>query len=237
MGIMKSRMIEEQARGWSSFDDKFACPECFDDPDIREFVQQSVSEHECTYCGKSSTEEPIAADMNEIMEFIMEGIQVEWGDPNDEGMSWESAEGGWLGTVLDSDKLFDEIGFYTANDELYRDICDAYGDRLWCQRNLYGLLPQQELFSDWKYFCYVVAYKTRFVFYNMQGDSGRYSVGQEPVPPHLILDTLGQLVRQMGLITAIPSGTEFFRARVPEKKEVCSTIGELGPPPSNLAGL
>ena len=163
MGIVKSRWLEDQERGWSSFDDKFACPECFEDPDIREFIQQIACEHECSYCGKSPTDEPIAADMNEIMEFIMEGVQVEWGDPNDEGMSWESREGGWLGRVLDSDELFDEIGFYTANDKLYRDICGALGDRLWCQRNLYGLLPQQELFSDWKYFCYVVTYETRFV--------------------------------------------------------------------------
>lgn len=227
MGIVKSQLIEEQERGWSSFNNKFACTECFGDPDIRKFIRNTASEHECSYCGDSSTDEPIAADMNEIMELIMEGIRLEWADPNDAGMPWETAEGGWLGTVLDNDDLFDEIGFSTNQDKLYWDICGAILSNQWCRRNLYGLLPQQELISDWKYFCKVVTYETRFVFYRMQGDSKRHAVGQKPVPPHLILDTLGKLVRRMSLITTIPSGAEFFRARVHAADEAYSTIREL----------
>lgn len=235
MGLAKSRWLEEQEQGWSSFDDKFACPECFEDTNIREFIREIASQHECSYCGKSSTDEAIAADMNEVMELIMSGIRLEWGDPNDEGMRWETQEGGWVDEVLDSDDLLLTIGFSTRNDKLYWEIYTSIQDRVWCQRNLYGLLPQQELISSWKYFCKVVTHKTRFVFYKVTPDSTRLHGGQESVTPHLILDTLGKLVKEMHLITTFAPGTEFFRARVHTENEECSTIGKLGPPPVSRA--
>ena len=150
-------------------------------------------------------------------------------------MPWESQEGGWLGEVWDTDELFEEIEFFAANDELSKDICEAIRVHQWCRCYLYGELPQQELISTWKYFCELVTHRIRFVFYKMKGDSKRSYGGQEPVPPHLILDTLGKLVQQMGLITAIPAGTEFFRARVHRKDEVYSTMHELGAPPATSA--
>lgn len=234
MGRAKERLMEQQARGWDSID-KFACQECFEDPDIRKFIREIASEHKCSYCGMSSADKPIAAAMNEVMPLIMDGIRLEWGDPSHEGMPWETQEGGWLGEVWDTEELFEEIEFFTANDELLKDICEAIRVRQWCRRYLYGELPQQALISTWKYFCELVTHRIRFVFYKMQDDSKRSYGGQGPVPPHLILDTLGKLVQQMKLITAIPAGTEFFRARVLKKDKVYSTIHELGPPPATSA--
>ena len=235
MGLAKSRFIEEQEQGWTFFRNKFACPACFQDKDIRVFIQEIATEKECSYCDSLATDEPIAADMNEIMELIMDGIRLEWGDPNDEGMPWDSGEGGWLGSVFDTDEILEKIGFRTMDEKVYSDICGAIRNNQWCQRHVFHLLPPQELISDWKLFSDVVMYKTRFVFYKMEGDSNRLYVGQEPVPSHLILDTLGKLTREMGLVTGIPSGTEFFRARVHTENEECSTIGKLGPPPVSRA--
>ena len=104
MGLAKSRFIEEQEQGWTFFRNKFACPVCFQDEDIRVFIQEIATEKECSYCDSLATDEPIAADMNEIMELIMDGFRLEWGDPNDEGMPWDSGEGGWLGSVFDTDE-------------------------------------------------------------------------------------------------------------------------------------
>lgn len=232
MGHVKAQRIEEQERGWASINSKFACLQCFEDADIRKFIRKNASEHECSYCDVSSTDEAIAADMNEIIRLIMDGIRLEWGDPSDEGMPWEYREGGWLGEVFDTDELFEKLGFNTTNDTVYSDICGAIHIKQWCQRHLYGQLPQEELFSDWKYFCKVVTHKTRF-FFKTEGDSEQLYGRQEPPPPHLILDTLGKMVQRIELITTISPDTEFFRARVNSKGKVHSTIGDLGPPPLN----
>ena len=226
--------MEEQERGWYSIDDKFACADCFEDSDIQSFIEDNAVELECSYCGTKS-DEPIAADMNDVMQLIMDGIHREWGDPNNEGMSYESREGGWMGRVLDSSELFDEIGLGTAVDELYWDIYGSIQDRQWCQRDLYRLLPQKELMSDWEYFCQVVMHETRFVFFKMAGESDRHYGGQPPTPAHIILDTLAKFVIELDLVITIPAKETFYRARVHDEDKKFSTIEELGPPPNKLA--
>ena len=235
MGQAKALWMEDQERGWRLIDGKYACPECFYDPDIQSFIRREATEHVCSYCGESSVDTPLAVDMNRIMEVVMDGLRLEWGDPNDQGMAWESREGGWLGVVLNSNELFDEIGFGVASGELHWDIYSAIEDRQWCRRYLYGLLPQQELISHWNYFRNLVTHKVRFVFDRFKDESADDYGGRTSVRPDVILDTLGKVISRLGLIRVIPSGTEFFRARLHKESETYSTIGELGPPPAKLA--
>jgi hypothetical protein len=102
MGGAKAVWMEEQERGWTSFRDKFACADCFEDDAIKALIHGNAESDECSYCGRASKSGPIAADMNCVMEDIFFGICQEWGDPNSEGVPYESAEGGWQGEVIDS---------------------------------------------------------------------------------------------------------------------------------------
>ena len=206
------------------------------DIDIKKFVHLEAVEHKCSYCDAYSCDNPIAADINFIMGLIIDGIHLEWGDPNNEGMAWESREGGWQGAlVLDGGEIFDQISFYTNSDKLYDDLCHSISDRQWCQRNVYGLLPQEELFSNWEYFSELVKHSARFVFYRMAKTSRAHYVQANSITPHEILDTLAKLINSLNLIRDIPSKTELFRARVHDAAKTYSTIGELGPPPKNCA--
>lgn len=231
MGIAKSLWIEEQERGWSSIEDAFVCEECVFDYALKELVRDNVQSPECTYCGRTSTGDPIAADMNCLMEVVYAGICTEWGDPNSEGVIYESAEGGWQGEVIDSWTLLSMhlpfCGF--VDGPVLEDLATSMADRQWCQRNFYRLLPQEELAFDWGRFRELVKYQSRFFFLKEPG------LPDEERAPHEILDVLGHFIRDFDLVRTLGPGTVLFRARRHGKNEHPTTIADLGPPPRRKA--
>ena len=113
MGYMKRLWEEQIARGFDFVGDKYVCADCFNDYAIRKFINDNAKEKVCSYCGAHSSE-PIAAYIDEIIGFIVEGIESEWGDPDNEGVPYETAEGGYQGKVIDSydlikDEIWDEL--------------------------------------------------------------------------------------------------------------------------------
>ena len=81
MGFAKRLWEEEQARGWSSLpEEKYVCDLCVDDYALIEVIQENVISHDCSYCGRSSTE-PIAAPIDDLFTAIGLGICSEWTDP------------------------------------------------------------------------------------------------------------------------------------------------------------
>jgi hypothetical protein len=38
MGLVKIQWLEEQERGWSSFDDVYVCAKCFDDEALKSLI-------------------------------------------------------------------------------------------------------------------------------------------------------------------------------------------------------
>src|SRR5271167_3061336 len=75
----------------------YVCPECFEDNDISAFVRENLESDECSYCGRTGENGAnIAADVREVIEFIEGKLAEEYEDPVEQ-VSWNSAEGGWLG--------------------------------------------------------------------------------------------------------------------------------------------
>jgi hypothetical protein len=54
-------------------------------------------------------------------------------------------------------------------------------------------------------------------------------------PPSEILKRIGESVQETGLITAIPEGSHFFRARRHDENAIYNTARDLGPPPCESA--
>lgn len=86
MGAVKHLMEMEEARGFYSPPQKYVCSDCFGDYAIKDFIGEESTSRFCDYCGKRSRRTLIAAPLDSVIEFIMEGIRSEWGDPNDEGV-------------------------------------------------------------------------------------------------------------------------------------------------------
>ena len=138
-------------------EEKYVCPDCIDDYAIQEFIRNNAAENACSYCGKSSDQEEIAASLDEVVDFMLEGIGTEWDDPNN-CVGWED---GWVGAeVIDSDELVsDRIGLEESNEDVLNDIIAAMPDQEWCQRDPYGLRAEEALTFGWDTFCEQVKHR------------------------------------------------------------------------------
>jgi uncharacterized protein YprB with RNaseH-like and TPR domain len=151
-------MIYDIDDSFLRFRGKYVCPDCFEDYAISRFIKENTANEKCSYCGKNSQNDLIAADMNEVIEFILEGIGTEWGDPNDAGVSYITKEGGWFGVkVVDTyDLIHDEYILGEANEDIIDEIIDVLDPfRAWCQSDPHSLLPQIGLISTWEQFAYL----------------------------------------------------------------------------------
>lgn len=231
MGGAKAAWLEAQERGWDSVDGKYVCAECFEDEAIKAVISQNAEERECSYCGRSSKSKPIAASMNCVMEEIYFGIRQEWGDPDNEGVPWESAEGGYQGNVIDSwDLLREELELGIANEDLFHDLYHSIAHRQWCQRDFWRLLPQKELAFDWRRFRDLVKHESRFVFLKQTARPDH-----EERTPQEMLELLGGYFLEFGLVKTLPKCSRLIRARRHKKTEQLTTLGQLGPPTKSQA--
>src|SRR5215472_9904079 len=136
MGRAKDWEMEQEERGWWSVPGKYVCPECFDEEFLKEFVRERAETSECDYCGSTAEELTgdkaalIAAPFDCVMEIIAEGLQSEWNDADNEGVPYESAEGGYQANTHDSyDLVWDHVS--PTNDEVAQEIIDALPDHAW----------------------------------------------------------------------------------------------------------
>ena len=117
MGRVKEFLIDHEFHPLS---EKYVCSDCIEDYGLKNFILENAESNECSYSGKQNRHSKIATDINEVIIFLLECIKSEWGDPNDEGVSWISREGGWVSApVIDTyDLLADKLEIGFNNDEV-----------------------------------------------------------------------------------------------------------------------
>jgi len=225
MGMTK----DQYERGYSSPGDKYVCRDCINDYAIQEFIDGEAEEFTCSYCGKTSDKIPIAAHIDNVIEFILDGIETEYDDPRN-GVSWESAEGGWVGAeVLDtSEILFQIIGLEIEDEELSDDITQSILQDEWCRNDPYGMRKEDEWYMDWEDFSKQVKYQVRYIFYRIKKRRNKYFENRQE--PYEILDKLAQLVRDLNLIKPLPRRNVIFRARRNKGNRKFVNVNDLGPP-------
>ncbi|PPC97259.1 MAG: hypothetical protein CTY35_07530 [Methylotenera sp.] len=230
MGRIKSYIIEEEARGFYS-KDTYVCTRCIDDTALKIFIKKEGSkEHICDYCDNTRRKKTVP--FNKFIQFFLDGLNSEWGDPNDEGVPWEQ---GWVGAVSDSyDIINDELDLDFATEALRQDVLDSLSDKQWCQKDFYQLSPQDALKAGWKEFVNVVKHKARFVFFRLEDSHDKFH-GFEEIPPSYFLDELGDVINKCRLYKKLPIGTDILRMRfhAPDKQFKLAT--ELGAPPTESA--
>jgi HEPN/RES N-terminal domain 1/RES domain len=272
VGRAKDRLIQEEEQGWKFVSEgKFVCDRCFRDTDVRGFVRSAANATRCSYCRRRRSF-PSATPMNDVIAFIVAGLESEYGDPNSEGVPWEGAEGGWQLPVWDTHDLFvDELGeFPSSRQTVIDDLLWSIGDRQWCERNPFRLSRGEVLNYGWEDFCEEVKHRTRFVFFTPRerisaaperetseiadsnngalGDDSSAHLAAEPeateiadtnsdetISPSEMLYVIGDLVSELGLITEVPTGTEYARARPHGPGKRYSTVSDLCPPPKETA--
>lgn len=234
MGWLKDKMIEDEERGWSSVGDKYVCAKCFADYALAKFVRENAVSKHCDYCGCTSKGRPIAAPIDDVMEEISAGIHSEWSHPDEVGVPYETAEGGYQGNVIDTwDLIHEELGGTFTNADLCKDIIDAFDAQgaLWTDRHFWSLPPGEVLRYGWEEFAKLTKYSVRYLFLRSPDANAEYR-GSEEIPPSRFLDRLGEVVEEVGIITTLPQGTRVYRARCHDRSKALQTSAELGPPPA-----
>lgn len=210
----------------------YVCGDCIDDYAVKEFVRQQAEEFSCTYCKQRSEDSPIAAGISAVSDFMREGIETEWSHPEDEAVAWDSEDGCYVVSTVDS---YDLVDRYLAleSEQLRNDLAEQLGDNDWCQRNPYRLSREEAWIFDWERFSEQLKHQTRYVFFRVQNERDEYSEGVQN--PYEIMDEIANIILEIGLIRTIPSGTVITRARPHGENQQYSTVEDLGPPPKELA--
>src|SRR5690348_6065210 len=141
------------------------CADCFEDEDIQSFIRLNSDSDECSFCECKSRMRPIAAPLDEVVDFMIPAIQRDYEFAGD-ALGWDGQEGGYQGSHWDSHDLLDHIGVELPNDDgrLLNILAECLGDQEWCERNPYSLRDDERLVGSWEEFCESIKHKRRYFF-------------------------------------------------------------------------
>jgi hypothetical protein len=209
--------------------ERYVCPACVDDAALKAFIESEVANEECSFCGATS-DEAIAAPLDELISYIQSCISKEYDDPAN-CLSYCSADGGYLGETFNSHEILYEIDLELPNDDgsLFSAISHGLSDQLWCRRDPYGMSRTEELSYSWEAFCEIIKHQRRFFFLDESRE--RYLL-----TPAEVLGTIFEYAKNIGLVRTVPPGSiKLFRARLQPPGEAFENALQLGPPPLEAA--
>lgn len=231
MGQAKKQMIEEMENGFSSVGDCFVCRRCIKDAGLRVLFAFKQRPGSCSFCSNAVS----VCSMDDIIEHVIQSLHLEYGDPANEGLPYETREGGWQGQVYDLYELLDEVGL-DCPEEIMQIILQSIHDYGWCKRDPYSLTADRTLAYGWKGFCEFIIHTARFVFYKAQNPA--YDRDQhDEMNPVDILEALGRIVQRLALVETLPVGQTIYRVRVVDKNTMLSSASDLGAPPHEFATM
>lgn len=230
VGFAKDRFIQEWEQGWS-FTDHCVCAGCVDDYALEAAVRAAADAEEmCDFCGSSP-----AAELDVLLEVFVSGLRTEYGDANDEGVAYESAEGGYLWSTKDTWDLVSEFDDVLINEQLLEAVRDAVEDRTWVEVNWARRREDEILLDSWKAFCEEVKYKTRYVFWLRPHEDDEHDQWTDEIPASQILRKVGDLIVESGLLHQLPARYRLWRARTHRQPTVSLGAPELGTVPRECA--
>ena len=211
--------------------DDAVCAECFDDDYLKSQINACASVMHCDYCGRRSRKKPTSVSVSEIVKWIRDGLESEYGDAADQGVPYESAEGGYQFPTMSTEEVLDEIGFCVENDELFRRIVSLLPDHAWIQLHPFSLSPTDSLCIGWDRFCHIVKHRVRYLLFPPRNNNEM----KDEVRPEEMLDALGRIVASFNLTSTLTSGTRLYRAITHRQGQHLNDSLDLGPPPSSAA--
>jgi HEPN/RES N-terminal domain 1/RES domain len=230
VGYWKDRMIKEHQQGWNFVDDNLVvCAKCFEDYAIKNFILDNATAKKCSYC-KRRSKNPIAAPLNDVLGLIGEGLNFEYADPAEENAR---DDGEWVIEPRDTDDVFAGLDPITENMDVYDDIIEAFRDSFWVDKPLWAPSEDDELRYGWRDFVKAVKFQRRYVFLKRKKKQGFSSGGG--ITPDKMLDHIGEVIREVGLVSTMEAGTGWFRARQHKPAQKYTSAADLGTVPRKYA--
>lgn len=231
MGYWKNKQEEDWSRGYCDTD-KVVCSAHFDDEVLVAAQSNGASLGTCDFCENESS--VLVSDLTNVVEVVARTLFEYWNDADNEGIPWDSREGGYQAHVVSVAEAFDDLFVDEAADEVevWEGIASTFfSDASVCQRNYWELSGEDSLKFDWSEFTSTIKYRTRYVFLAAPATVGRGEV----LSATQMLERLADLLEKYGCIRTMPAGERWFRARVHRSTESCSTGADLATVPDHLA--
>jgi hypothetical protein len=208
------------------------CARCIGDHDIQSFIRSGADSNQCDFCGQKSRMRPIAAPLDEVVDFIFAAIEREYERAVD-ALGWDSREGGYLGTHWDSPELLEQIGLELPNDDgrLFNILAECLGDEVWCERDPYSLRKDERLIGSWEDFCSSIKHERRYFFLRKR----KKRFDSEYLAPSDLLRFISKTVSEHELIKKLPKHSLVYRARQQKAGQVLRSPYDFGPPPVERA--
>ena len=206
---------------------KHVCDAHVEDDWLASWIRGNAEATSCDYCGRKAVE-PFAADVGELAEVVLDGLERAYGNADDEGVPWE---GGYVlvEPMLSVALIEEEEAF---NDpKLVRDIASAMPHDLWVPRDFIRLSPYQRLRTGWDSFVELVKHQARYFFGFQTTDED----DPDDISPVELLEHIGKALEEIGALRTLPVGTELFRARTHDATIHLSRAAELATVPVQYA--
>ncbi|MFE6160622.1 HEPN-associated N-terminal domain-containing protein [Streptomyces sp. NPDC056486] len=209
-------------QGWD-FGDGYVCAQCVDDEALaRKITVDAVTDGACDYC----TGRP-AAPLDTLLAAFFDGLHTEYGLAGGELAYF----GGELvpSESWDGDELVDEYADVLVPGALQEAVRQAArADDVWVRRHFIEPRRDQALLDGWERFSEQVKYRTRHVFWLAPPHEKEAYLGGGEIPAADVLQALGDLIPDAGLVRELDPGQRLWRARAHQADEHPLSARELG---------
>lgn len=228
MGRAKAWMMEQEERGYSEAEGDI-CSACVSDPFLVRWIDDNATAYACRFCGRED-DAPIAASFDEFVGVIVRGIGFDWNHPDDEGIMYISAEGGYQAAVSD---IYEVLGNYdiSSDGDVIEALVECIDDNGWVERDYYIGDKSRRLSWGWESFKEVTKHQTRYLFLSPEADD------QSDFPASQMLDEISVLLakklKDFDLIKTVGQDASLIRIRI--GAAAYATASEIGSPPEEYA--
>jgi hypothetical protein len=232
MGIVKQMWMEEMERGYGRPEGDI-CSDCVSDDWLKQWIEDEASSNTCSFCD-AQADHPIAASFEAFVGQVMNGVRFYWNHPDDEGIMYVSAEGGYQASISDSSEVIWDLGV-SEREAVVEALVDAIDDNGWVARDFYVGTEEDRLVDGWDRFTELIKHHSRFFFLRPEPDDHDFGAD---IKPHAMLDTIADvIVRKLGdygLVSSITTDQRVVRVRLDAEREH-TTASALGSPPAEFA--
>lgn len=217
--------MQQDEQGWSYSDD-WVCTDCVRDRYlVAQIVDASEDNAVCTFC-----ENTHAAPLDALMGPFMDGVRRLYVRAVEE-VNVES--GSYVIDTVDSWDVVEDFGDVLVGEGLLEAVRDLFSDEAWVPSDWARNHPGGELSGGWRRFSNAVKFETRYVFALRKDDLDLTE--WDDVPVALMLEAVANLVKRLGFVKELPTGTRSWRAQYDPAGPVDITAARLGTVPAWLA--
>ena len=226
MGQAKQMMLEQDDCNLGYIKDTYVCSRHINDYAVSNFIKSKGSKGNCFYCSDCRS----IISLQDLMEFIMEGINKHYDDAADY-MSYDSSEGGYLGKTIDRYDLINNL-LDIDDYNLKEDITEAVSDSItWSERRQFYLDEKDLLEAQWELFKNVVKHKSRYLF----SHTSIFKTEEDSQKAYDIFKRISKGIIPLGVINKIKPTTNLIRIRQHASNEKINKFNQIASTPIEYA--